>query len=161
MKDGHIQQIDTPRNLYHFPKNLFVAEFMGSPQMNNFNAIVNEREGDIYLNFHKYSMKLPTERVDVLKNAGYIDNEIIIGVRPEDLHDDDRFINTTQNTVIEADVEVAEFLGSEMLLYLVVGNIKLTARVSPDSNINIGDKIKIAININKIHCFDIDSKIAI
>jgi len=160
MKDGFIQQVDSPQNLYHQPNNLFVAGFMGSPQMNFINAMVEKGDG-IRLTFSEYSIKLPESKAKVLEEAGYVGKEIVMGVRPEDMHDEEMFIKSSPDTVIEAHVEVTELLGAEVFLYLIVAGTNVTARVDPRSTAKAGDKIKLAIDINKIHCFDKDTEKAI
>ena len=154
MKDGFIQQVDSPQNLYDKPCNEFVAGFMGSPQMNFIDAVVKKNGGSYSLAFGAYSVKLPDYKNvdDVL--AGYVDKEVTFGIRPEDVHDEPEFIEKNQESLIEADVEVTELMGAETYLYLNVEGFAVTARVEPTSKAQSGDKIKIALDMNKAHLFD-------
>jgi len=161
LKDGFIQQVDTPQNLYHKPNNLFVAGFMGSPQMNFIDATVDKRADGVYLTFDKYSLKMTESKAKALQDGGYTHKTVVFGIRPEDLHDEDMFISTSQDTIVEADVEVTELLGAEVFLYLVVAGNNMTARVDPRSAAKTGDKLKIAIDANKIHIFDKETELAI
>lgn len=155
MKDGHIQQVDTPLNLYIKPKNKFVAGFIGTPSMNFVEAeVVNMDEG-IGLVISEYRMLLPKNKGKVLEDSGYLNKNITIGIRPEDLHDQQIFIEASPNSVIECTVMDTEILGSEAYLYVNGMEADLTAKVEIRSLANIGDTIKLAIDLNKIHMFDI------
>ncbi len=131
MKDGVVQQVDTPQNLYDYPANEFVAGFIGSPQMNFFNV------------------KLDREGQDVVATFG--DN-----IRPENIHDDEAKLAEYASATIDVDVEVTELMGSETYLYLSTtgkeGNI--IARVDPRTSSKAGQKIKIALDTNHLHFFD-------
>ncbi|MDO5389391.1 MAG: sn-glycerol-3-phosphate ABC transporter ATP-binding protein UgpC, partial [Clostridia bacterium] len=94
LKDGVIQQVDTPQNLYNKPENLFVAGFIGSPQMNFINATVAKSGSDVTVNFGEYSLKLPEYKTKALIDGGYVGKEVTIGIRPEDVHDEDIFLST-------------------------------------------------------------------
>jgi len=154
MKDGVIQQVDTPQALYEKPCNLFVAGFIGSPQMNFVNAKLEKRGDGLYLLFGKNVLKLPEGKAKRLEGTDYIGKEVIMGIRPENLHDEAVFLESMPDSVIEAKVEVAEMLGSETLLYMYVDDINLTARVNPRTKAKAGDVIKVAIDTNRIHLFD-------
>jgi len=158
MKDGVIQQVDTPVNLYEKPCNLFVAGFIGSPQMNFINVTIEKRDEEVYMRFGKNTMKVPAEKAKKLIEGGYIGKEAIMGIRPEDIHDEARYIESMPDNVIGAKVEVKEMLGSETLLYLNVENNSIAARVSPRTTAKAGDTIKIAIDTNKVHLFDKDTE---
>jgi multiple sugar transport system ATP-binding protein len=161
MKDGHIQQVDTPINLYNQPKNKFVAGFIGTPSMNFIEAKVIGLEEGIGIAFECYQMLLPKSKEKILTEKGYLDREIIIGVRPEDIHDQQIFIEACPNSVIEATVLDTELLGSEAYLYVTMKNNDLTAKVDMRSLAQVGDIIKLAIDLNKIHMFDIETEEAI
>ena len=159
MKDGFVQQIDTPVNLYNSPCNMFVAGFIGSPQM-NFIACTVKDDGAT-LAFGNNTIALPANVADEVKKAGYVGKEVVLGIRPEDLHDDDAFLAANSNATIEANVEVTEMLGAETYLYLKVMDNNFTARVNPSSTVKAGDKIKIGVDVNKIHLFDKETEVAI
>jgi len=154
MKDGYIQQVDTPTNLYERPVNMFVAGFIGSPQMNFVNARVEKRGEEIHLLFGKEDIKLPEGKSKKLEGSEYVGREVVIGIRPEDIHDEAIYLESMADSVVSAKVEVVEMLGSETLLYTVVGDVDFTARVNPRTKARAGDVIKLALDTNKIHIFD-------
>ncbi len=155
MKDGLIQQVDTPQNLYDNPKNLFVAGFMGSPQMNFIDAIVEKKGNDVYVSFAGNSLKLPDNKAKKLVEGGYEGKTVVIGIRPEDIHDEEMFINSSPQSVIEATVRVYELLGAEVFLYFTVTeNLEITARVNPRTTARPDDTLKIAFDMSKLHVFD-------
>jgi multiple sugar transport system ATP-binding protein len=164
MKDGVVQQVDTPQNLYDKPQNLFVAGFMGSPQMNFVDAVLRKVDGKYSVEFgsedtktsrgKKYFVEVPEAKVDDLALSELVDKEIIMGVRPEDIHDEEMFLSTAKTGIIECDVEITEMMGAETYLYLNCEGISLTARVDPRSTARPQDTIKVAIDPNKIHIFD-------
>ena len=154
MKDGVIQQVDSPTNLYNRPNNLFVAGFIGSPQMNLLEATIEKRSDAVYVVFGEFAIKLTEAKARAVIDGGYEGKAVVMGVRPEDLHDEEMFIANSPDSIIETDVEVTELLGAEVYLYLTCAGQNLTARVSPRSTAKANDKIKIAMDINKIHIFD-------
>ena len=164
MKDGFIQQVDSPQNLYSNPVNLFVAGFMGSPQMNFVDAVLRKIEGKYTIEFGsedtktsrgvKYYVELPESKVDENVLSNYVDKEIIMGIRPENIHDEEMFISSAKTGIIDADVEITEMMGAEVYLYLTCQGIPLTARVDPRSTARPQDTIKVAIDPNKVHIFD-------
>ena len=171
MKSGIVQQVDTPNNLYKYPCNLFVAGFIGSPQMNFIECKLLEEGGDYFVEFGsedtktrvgvKYKIKLPASKNnnDCLKE--YIGKEVIMGIRPEDVHDEPALIEANPDGIVEADVEVTELMGAETYLYMNCEGQNINARVSPTSTARPGDKIKIAIETGKIHLFDKDTEVTI
>ncbi len=155
MKDGIIQQVDTPQNLYDKPINLFVAGFMGSPQMNFIDAVVEKKDGGVYASFSGNSLKLSEAKGKKLVEDGYAGKTVIVGIRPEDIHDEEMFINSAPDSVIEATVRVYELLGAEVFLYFTVDeNLEITARVNPRTTARPDDTLKIAFDMSKLHIFD-------
>jgi len=154
MKDGYIQQVDTPTSLYERPNNMFVAGFIGSPQMNFINAKVEKRGEEMHLLFGKEDIKLPEGKAKKLEGSEYIGKEVVMGIRPENVHDEAMYLETLSDSIINAQVEVVEMLGSETLLYLVVDEIDFVARVNPRTKAKPGDTVKLAFETNKIHLFD-------
>ncbi|MGN0517358.1 MAG: ABC transporter ATP-binding protein [Acutalibacteraceae bacterium] len=154
MKDGFIQQVDTPQNLYDMPCNEFVAGFIGSPQMNFIDAKIEKNGKDYSFVVGSQSIKLPESKNkdDVL--AKYVGKDVVIGIRPEHVHDEPEFLEKAADGIVEADVEVTELMGAEIYLYLNVFDNQVTARVEPTSKAKPGDKIKVALDLNKIHIFD-------
>jgi len=170
MKDGFIQQVDTPQNLYENPTNKFVAGFLGSPQMNFIDAVLKEEYGQYVVEFGsedsktsrgvKYQIIVPESKVnDSLSH--YVGKEIILGVRPEAIHDEPSYIANATTGIIDTTVEITEMMGAETYLYLLCEGISLTARVSPRSTSRPGDDIKVAIDPNRIHIFDKETEKAI
>jgi len=160
LKDGIIQQVDSPQNLYDKPCNLFVAGFIGSPQMNFFNATAAKEGDEIFVKIGKYNIKLSKEKAEKVEQGGYIGKEVVVGVRPEDLHDEEVFINVSDN-VITAGVSVVEMLGAEKNLYITIEGHNAIARVSPRSTSKENEDIKIAFDTNKLHIFDKETETTI
>ena len=181
MKDGFMQQVDTPINLYDYPINQFVAGFIGTPQMNFFTGKLTGTESKVYLEFGLEKIALPKEKVALICNLEkYLntDKEVVFGVRPEDLHDEEAWIEETKNPAIEVKVDVVEALGPETILYCktrseqgseeeenlksIVDDLSnLTAKVDSRSASKAGDKIKIGIDIAHSHLFDKETEITI
>ena len=158
LKDGIIQQVDTPQNLYDKPCNVFVAGFMGSPQMNLINAKVVQTGEDVVLMFGGNTVKLPEGKAQKLIEAGYVDTTVIMGIRPEDLNDSEVIINANPDCVIEATIRVYELLGAEVYLYFDIDEVNCTARVNPRTTARPGDTIKLGIDMTKLHIFDKDTE---
>ena len=164
MKDGYIQQIDSPINLYENPVNKFVAGFIGSPQMNFIPAKLIMANGKYTVEFgsedtktsrgRKFYVELPSAKADNEGLKYYVDKEVILGIRPENIHDEEMFLSTAKTGMIEATVDVTEMLGAETFLYLTCEGIPLTARVSPRCTARPQDTVKLALDPNKIHLFD-------
>ena len=154
MKDGYIQQIDTPTNLYNDPVNQFVAGFIGSPQMNFIDAKLLKVDG-------KYQVTVPESKVDPEVLEPLVDQEVVLGVRPECIHDEPAFLAQAITGVINTTVEVTEMMGAETYLYLNCEGIQLTARVSPRSDVRPQDELKVAIDPNRIHIFDKETEKAV
>lgn len=154
MKDGFIQQVDTPQNLYDMPCNLFVAGFIGSPQMNLINVTISEKSGSFYAEFSGNTIKIPEDKGSPELFKPYIGKEIIMGLRPESVHCDDTFMKESQDTVIDTQVELAELMGAEVYLYLLCGDAKLTVTTPSRVKAGMGDSLKVAIDMSKAHFFD-------
>jgi multiple sugar transport system ATP-binding protein len=154
MKDGVIQQVDTPQNLYDKPNNLFVAGFMGSPQMNFLDSVVTVNGNNVYLVFGNNKIRVPEARAKKLVEGGYVDKEVVLGIRPEDIKDDEAFINAHPESSFAATVRVYELLGAEVFLYFAVDDYDITARVDPRTTARPGDTVTIAMDLAKMHIFD-------
>ena len=163
MRDGIIQQIDTPQVLYDQPINKFVAGFLGSPQMNFIEAMLHQRDGKYVVEFGsndtkttrgvKYEIVIPEAKVNE-NLAHYVDKEVILGIRPENVHDEEMYLSNATTGVIKCTVDITELMGAETYLYLTCEGYPLTARVSPRSTARPQDEIDIAIDPNRIHLFD-------
>lgn len=153
MKDGFIHQVDTPQKLYEKPCNMFVASFIGSPQMNLTEVTVGKADGEYYINFDGKKMPLLMERVDVNKLQAYVGKSIVMGIRAEDIKD----IVVHPELAIEMDVELTELMGSEVYAYLVLGEDKFIAKLPPNTPAKTGQKLTVEFDANKIHLFDQES----
>ena len=160
MKDGIVQQIDTPQNLYNRPGNLFVAGFIGSPQMNFLNAICQAQGNDVFLTVGGTRIKLNPERAKKLIDGGYSGKEVIMGIRPEDVNDSAE-ANFANKAVIRGTVNVYELLGAEVCLYFDVNGTQMTAKVSSATPIRANDTVDFALNADKIHVFDKETEVTI
>ena len=161
MKDGIIQQVDTPQSLYDNPCNVFVAGFIGTPQMNFINGTLEKKGEDVYFNFSGNSVKLPAEKAANPAINDYIGKEVIAGLRPECVHDEPMYLSSLSDSVIDVNVEVTELMGAEIYLYIVTGEQRMIARVSSRSQARAGDTIKVALDVSRIHLFDKDTERAI
>ncbi len=158
MKDGYIQQIDSPTNLYNFPVNQFVAGFIGSPQMNFIDSMLRKVDDKYIVEFgsteKKFTVEIPEGKADETILSNLVDQEIVLGIRPECIHDEDMFLSNAKTGVIDCMVEVTEIMGAETFLYLNCEGIPLTARVSPRSTARPQQEYTVAIDPNRIHIFD-------
>ena len=161
MKDGIVQQIDTPQDIYDSPNNMFVAGFIGAPQMNFIDVKLVEKDGEIYAQNDALSIKLNAGDCGALTSNGYIGKEVILGIRPEDIHIEDIFVDNSLDSTFEANVELGELMGAEIYAYLKAGNHSITARFDGRYKLNIGDKLKLAMDKHRIHIFDKETQVAI
>ena len=153
MKDGVVQQVDTPQNLYDKPGNLFVAGFMGSPQMNFLDADVEVQGDKASLKIAGQSIELPPAKAKKLIEGGYAGKKVTFGIRPEDV-DDSEMVVSTSKAVFESTINVYELLGAEVYLYFDLAEFPITARVDSRTTARPGDKVKFAFDVEKIHVFD-------
>jgi multiple sugar transport system ATP-binding protein len=170
MKDGFMQQVDTPQNLYDYPVNLFVASFIGTPQMNFFKeSTLTSEGGNIYVNFvGENKILLPKEVAARIKNVNeYLDTgkPVTLGVRPEDIHQDQMFISNSPETVVNARIEVIEKLGAETQIYceldhegkaasIIDSSTQMIAKISSRAVVALNDIVELAFDANHIHMFD-------
>lgn len=167
MKDGFIQQVDTPQNLYDYPCNKFVAGFIGTPQMNFFNATLVAEGDKVVARLGENRVELPQAIVSKLTDKSYIGKEVILGIRPDDIHDEQVFIEAHPEAKVKAHVEILEKLGFETLVYLEMDAFiqeqadKAVARVNPRSTIMSGDDVVLAIDPYRIKLFDKDTEVSI
>ncbi len=154
LKDGIIQQVDSPENLYDTPCNKFVAGFIGSPQMNMIDAECGESNGEVTLTFAGHTIALSPAKAAKLKEGGYIGKTVTLGIRPEHIHDEADFVAAHQKQTIKAEIKVYEMLGAETLLYFDLGDASWVARVNPKTAARTGSTVTFAIDESKIHVFD-------
>ncbi|HLF25293.1 MAG TPA: sn-glycerol-3-phosphate ABC transporter ATP-binding protein UgpC [Anaerolineae bacterium] len=152
MKDGFLQQIDTPQRLYDHPDNMFVAGFIGSPSMNFFEVKVNKSDGTTYVEGDGFRLAVPAERVEALK--GYVGQSVMLGIRPEDIHDPAFTPPGIHAGTLEAQVDVTELMGNEVFVYLLTGRNSYIARVDPRTQARAGNHLQVTANLDNIHFFD-------
>ncbi len=166
MKDGFIQQVDTPQNLYDLPVNKFVAGFIGTPQMNFIDCVLEKKGDDLFLNFADNTLKLPEDKANNPALKEYIGQTVILGIRPENISDNEETVAKCPDTSIECTVDVTELMGAEIYLYLAFNGKEdvieegknVIARVSARSSSRTGDKIKVAFDMTRSHIFDKDTE---
>lgn len=151
MKDGYVHQIDTPLNLYHQPKNKFVAGFIGSPSMNFMSGIIDNKNGLVF-NEGKIVLQIPQSFHDRLLK--YIDQKIIFGIRPENIYEANFTPANTNSSKAQSLLEVVEPMGNEIFLYFNTGLHQFVARVSMGGNLTVGSNILLAFNMDKAYFFD-------
>lgn len=159
MRDGILQQLDTPQRLYDFPANTFVAGFIGSPAMNFFDATVTGSREDMHLDSGNF--KLPVAGSKRERLTGYLGKTVVLGIRPEDIHDRDFAPSAFNGAPVKANVDVMEPMGSEIYLYLLSGKSSYVARVDPRSQARPGAAIDVMMNLDRMHLFDKQTEQAI
>jgi multiple sugar transport system ATP-binding protein len=157
MKDGLIQQVGAPLEVYASPANQFVAGFIGSPAMNFVPATVTGRDGQLFFTAPGFSLPVSQSRAKAL--AAYRDKPVTMGIRPEDLHESNA--QDPPGSAFEAHVEVVEPIGHEIYLDVMVGGSEIVARVSPDTPVKAGQTIKLSAAVEKLHAFDPQTEKAI
>ncbi|UJF33080.1 ABC transporter ATP-binding protein [Paenibacillus hexagrammi] len=162
MDKGIIQQAATPEEIYNTPVNMFVAGFIGSPSMNFLNGTLTQEGGGLFFKSNGLSVEVPAGKAQALRDKGYAGKEVILGVRPEDIHDEPVFLEASPNSVVNVNVELTENLGHEMYLYLNgIGAGTVIARVDGRAGIKEGMNTKLALDMNKVHFFDKASTLSI
>jgi len=160
MKDGVVQQIDSPQNLYDHPVNMFVGGFIGSPQMNMMDGVISKENDEYFITFAGGKIKIPSSRVND-KVEAMIGKEITFGVRPEHISDEERILNENPDSIVEVQVDMTELMGSETYLYVNCNGINLVARVDPSTKAKMGDTVKVAFDLRKVHIFDKETTLTI
>ncbi len=174
MKDGFIQQVDAPQILYDKPCNMFVAGFIGSPQMNFLDAVVLKEGEDFFVEFGsedtktragvKYKIKLPSYKNEdkLERKVGllepYVNKHVVMGIRPEHVHNEPDLLKKFKDGLVSANVEVTELMGAETYLYMNCEGQNINARVEPSNTAKPGDTIQIALETDRIHLFDKDTE---
>ncbi len=161
MKDGFIQQVDTPQNLYDYPVNMFVAGFIGSPQMNFVDGTLIKKDGGYAVDLGKDIIAIPAEKTAGTDLSAYEGKVVKMGIRPENIKDDPEFLAANTDKVLTTYVDVHELMGSEVYLYLTYEDTRFTARVAPTTKSRTGDTVKIALDTKYVHLFDADTELTI
>jgi len=150
MKDGLIQQVGAPKEIYDYPANVFVGSFIGTPPMN---FIMGKIEGDKFIS-ENIEIKLPKQKLSELDRLGYLGKELYIGVRPEHVFDEQ-----SSEQVINVDVNLVELIGAESIIHSSVNDINIVAKVGARTDIKLGDKIALSFDMNKAHFFDKETEV--
>ncbi|EZH65009.1 sugar ABC transporter ATP-binding protein [Bacillaceae bacterium JMAK1] len=147
MKDGIIQQIGTPSEVYNYPSNIFVGSFIGSPSMN---VVKGKLHNDYFQVGNETFIKVPSEIYRSLRH--YADQEILLGIRPEHMS----FVDSTERSVshIDARINLIELTGSESVIYAQVEHHELRATIKPSHHLKRGDRIQFEIDMTHAHFFD-------
>jgi multiple sugar transport system ATP-binding protein len=152
MKDGYIMQVGSPLEVYNFPDNEFVAGFIGSPAMNFFRAKLVQADGGLTVDTGIFQVKVPKEYQDVY--GSYQDKDVTFGIRPEDIADALQEGSAGQLEKLNAVVEGVEPLGAEIILELMSGEQRFTARVDPQSKSQLNEQVDVYFDMRKMHLFD-------
>ena len=157
MKDGLVQQVGDPMELYNEPANRFVAGFIGSPAMNFAGVRIAGQNGGLWAESEGIRIKVPAPMAE--RMGPYTGKEVTFGIRPEDLHIADP--GEASDLSLDAAVEVVERLGSEILLDVAVGQATMVASVEPTVTAKVHEKIRLAVNPARMHFFDNETEAAI
>jgi multiple sugar transport system ATP-binding protein len=159
MRDGLLQQLDTPQVLYSNPANVFVAGFIGSPAMNFFNAKVTKSESTLFVDCGSFTVPVPTDRVARYQNC--VGRQVILGMRPEHIMDPMFAPPGVSAARVQSRVDVIEPMGNEIFLYMVAGEHSFIARVDPRTRAHTGDQMEAAFNLSQMHLFDRETQLVI
>jgi multiple sugar transport system ATP-binding protein len=159
MKDGFIKQVGAPLDIYRRPDNMFVAGFIGSPAMNFVPGVLRKEGDDIIIDCESFAAIVPPERAT---NADkYIDQRVVLGIRPENIQDADFVPNAPEDRIVDCMVDVTEPMGAEVYLNLSAGPHSLVARVNPRTNARDGQRHSVVLNMDECHLFDANTEMAI
>ncbi len=161
MKDGVIQQVDSPQNIYNYPANLFVAGFIGSPQMNFLEGKVEKEGNEVVAVFGDNKIVFPKEKAEILVKEGYVGKTVTFGIRPEHLSDKSELIEANPNSIVKGNVEVIELMGAESYIYTKCGKNSLNIRVEGTTKLKVGEVAKLYLRAERLHVFDKETEIRI
>jgi multiple sugar transport system ATP-binding protein len=159
LNEGEIQQVDTPQNLYNNPTNVFVAGFIGSPSMNFFDATLRQSGENLVVDANAFQIT-----IDALHAAPYrsaVGRDVILGIRPEDIHDAAFTPSGITPSKIEANVDVVEQMGNEIVVYLNEGGASFISRMDPRTQAHVGGRQTVVFNVDNIHLFDANTKLSL
>jgi len=158
MKDGLIQQVGAPLEIYNHPNNIFVAGFIGSPAMNFLDVVLRKEDGTYYIDARTFKLPIPAEKAASIKNIGkYVDKEVVFGIRPEDIIDV-ALVEHDEATTIEANIDVTEPMGAEVYVYFSSGDNSFVARLDAETEAIRRSALRIGFDMNKFHLFDKDTE---
>lgn len=159
LSEGKLQQIDSPFDLYHHPHNVFVAGFIGSPSMNFFDARLIDRDGEMLIDTGAFLLPVAESRRDAFRS--HLGQDVILGVRPEDVHDSNYLPQGITPAAVDARAEVLEQMGNEVIIYLESGGKNFIARTDPRTGASVGSPINVSINLDNLHLFDSKTEISL
>jgi len=154
MKDGRVQQIGTPLDIYKHPDNVFVAGFIGSPAMNFCKAVLEQSAERVFVRGEGFRLPLPSSWPGHAKLGAWINREVVLGLRPEDIDDADLHPEYAAECCLEATIDVVEMMGNEVFLNGSIGELELVARVESETSARDGAPHRLAFNLRKAHLFD-------
>jgi multiple sugar transport system ATP-binding protein len=152
MKEGILQQVGTPQELYDRPGNKFVAGFIGSPAMNFFDVVVKGSPEELYVDTGSFKVDVPPTKAQQL--ASHVGKRILLGIRPESIHDPDFQPANIRAAPVEVRVDVTELMGNEIFLYLLADGQQFLARVDPRTKARPGREMQVIFDMDQIHAFD-------
>jgi len=161
LRDGVLQQIDTPQVLYDTPTNVFVAGFIGSPSMNFFDATLVGNANEMYVQSDTFKLRVPDEKAQRYAEKGYAGKEIVFGIRPNDVYDPEFHAPGIMGQRVKCKVDVTEMMGNEIFLYLLTGSKEFVARVDPRSSARVNDEMEAVFDMHRMHLFDRETEEAI
>jgi len=161
MRDGVLQQIDTPQALYDTPTNIFVGGFIGSPSMNFFDATLVGNAKEMHILSDTFKLRVPDDNARVYAERGYAGKEVVFGIRPSNIFDPGFQASDIAGQPVKCKVDVIEMMGNEIFLYLLTGSTLFTARVDPRSSAQVNDEIEVVFDMSRMHVFDRDTEVAI
>jgi len=159
MRDGILQQVDTPQSLYDMPDNIFVAGFIGSPAMNFFDVKVSGTKEETYVDGAGFKLRVPPDKAKAL--GDYLGKEMIFGIRPEDVHDRQYSPPGIAAEMLTCDVDVTELMGSEVYVYLLTDSKSFIGRFDPRTSARVGRKVDVVFDMANVHFFDRDTEGAV
>jgi multiple sugar transport system ATP-binding protein len=161
LRDGILQQCDAPQVLYDTPSNIFVAGFIGSPSMNFFDATLVGDASEMYVQTDTFKIRVPDDKARVYVEKGEAGNQVVFGLRPNDIYDPEFEAPNIYAQRIECKVDVTEMMGNEIFLYLLTGDKEFRARVDPRSKARVGQDIQVTFNMDHMHIFDRQTEMAV
>jgi multiple sugar transport system ATP-binding protein len=156
MKDGILQQVDTPQNLYDYPVNVFVGGFIGSPAMNFFNAKLVRADGGLAIDTGVFQVAVPSSRADLYSDR--VGNDVVFGIRPEDIHDPEYAPPGIEPANVASRIAVKEPMGNELILYLERDGTRFVGRVDPRSAVSVQQDKQVVFNMENMHVFEADGE---
>ncbi|MGL4451259.1 MAG: ABC transporter ATP-binding protein [Sarcina sp.] len=154
MKDGIIQQVASPKEIYEKPANMFVASFIGSPQMNNLYGTTREVNGKVMLKVLDQEIELPKAKADIIKETKHANANVIIGIRPEAISCKEEDLKKDGAVIFKSKLDVSENLGAEKFLYMQVEGRTMVVKTNSPEEFKPGQEIRFVMNFDKLHMFD-------